>query len=42
MIPIAYPSVGGANVAGITYAPFRNQPDPRPLRLAVRRVRPKP
>jgi hypothetical protein len=40
--PIAYPIAGGADVAEIRYTPFRALPDPAPVRLIVRRVRPKP
>ena len=39
--PIPYWIDGGADVAEIAYTPFRQRPDPRPVRLIVRRVRPK-
>jgi Transposase DDE domain group 1 len=32
---------GGADMAEIAYTPFDQRPDPRPVRLIVRRVRPK-
>jgi hypothetical protein len=40
--PIPYWLDGGADVAETTYTPFADQPDPRPVRLIVRRVRPTP
>jgi hypothetical protein len=39
--PIPYWIEGGADVAEIAYTPFWQRPDPRPVRLIVRRVRPK-
>jgi hypothetical protein len=33
---------GGADVAEVTYLPFKSEPDARPVRLIVRRVRPTP
>jgi hypothetical protein len=41
-IPIPYGLEGGADVAETSYTPFADQPDPRPVRLIVRRVRPTP
>jgi len=40
--PIPYWLDGGADVAETTYVPFADQPDARPVRLIVRRVRPTP
>ena len=40
--PIPYWLDGGADVAETTYTPFTDQPDARPVRLIVRRVRPTP
>ena len=40
--PIPYWLDGGADVAETSYTPFADQPDPRPVRLIVRRVRPTP
>ena len=40
--PIPYWLEGGADVAETTYTPFTDQPDARPVRLIVRRVRPTP
>jgi Transposase DDE domain group 1 len=40
--PIPYWLEGGADVAETTYTPFTDQPDARPVRLIVRRVRPNP
>jgi hypothetical protein len=40
--PIPYWISGGADVAETTYTPFRDEPDARPVRLIVRRVRPTP
>ena len=40
--PIPYWLTGGADVAETTYTPFADQPDPAPVRLIVRRVRPTP
>ena len=40
--PIPYWIEGGADVAEATYVPFADQPDPRPVRLIIRRVRPTP
>lgn len=39
--PIPYPIAGGADVAEITYTPFAHEPGATPVRLIVRRVRPK-
>ncbi len=40
--PIPYWIDGGADVAEITYTPFADRKDPRPVRLIVRRVKPTP
>ncbi|HUY98744.1 MAG TPA: IS1380 family transposase [Thermomicrobiaceae bacterium] len=40
--PIPYWLEGGADVAETTYTPFASEPDARPVRLIVRRVRPTP
>jgi hypothetical protein len=40
--PIPYWMDGAADVAEITYTPFRPEPDAAPVRLIVRRVRPTP
>jgi hypothetical protein len=40
--PIPYWLDGGADVAEISYTPFADQKDARPVRLIVRRVRPTP
>ena len=40
--PIPYWIEGGADVAEVPYTPFADQPDARPVRLIVRRVRPTP
>jgi hypothetical protein len=40
--PIPYWLDGGADVAETTYVPFTDQPDARPVRLIVRRVKPTP
>jgi hypothetical protein len=40
--PIPYWLSGGADVAETTYTPFAGEPDARPVRLIVRRVRPSP
>jgi len=40
--PIPYWLDGGADVAETSYTPFADQPDPRPVRLIVRRVKPTP
>ncbi len=40
--PIPYWQEGGADVAETTYTPFRNSPNPEPVRLIVRRVKPTP
>jgi Transposase DDE domain group 1 len=40
--PIPYWLDGGADVAETTYVPFADEPDARPVRLIVRRVRPTP
>jgi hypothetical protein len=40
--PIPYWLDGGADVAETTYTPFKDEPDPRPIRLIVRRVKPTP
>jgi hypothetical protein len=40
--PISYWLDGGADVAETSYTPFADQPDARPVRLIVRRVRPTP
>jgi hypothetical protein len=39
--PIPYPIWGGADVAEIAYTPFADEKGARPVRLIVRRVRPK-
>ncbi|MBF6607047.1 MAG: IS1380 family transposase [Chloroflexi bacterium] len=39
--PIAYPIAGGADVAEVVYTPFATEKDATPVRLIVRRVRPK-
>ena len=39
--PIPYPIEGGADVAEITYTPFASESHALPVRLIVRRVRPK-
>jgi Transposase DDE domain group 1 len=39
--PIPYPIRGGADVAEIAYTPFADEKGARPVRLIVRRVRPK-
>jgi hypothetical protein len=41
-MPIPYWLDGGADVAETTYVPFATEPDARPVRLIVRRVRPTP
>ena len=40
--PIPYWMEGAADVAEITYTPFKNEPDTAPVRLIVRRVKPTP
>jgi hypothetical protein len=40
--PIPYWIDGGADVAETTYTPFKDQPDAKPVRLIVRRVKPTP
>jgi Transposase DDE domain group 1 len=40
--PIPYWIDGGADVAETAYLPFADQPDPAPVRLIVRRVKPTP
>jgi hypothetical protein len=40
--PIPYWLDGGADVAETSYTPFADQPDARPVRLIVRRVKPTP
>jgi len=40
--PIPYWLEGGADVAETTYTPFADEPDAKPVRLIVRRVRPTP
>ena len=40
--PIPYWMEGAADVAEITYTPFRSKPDAAPVRLIVRRVKPAP
>jgi hypothetical protein len=40
--PIPYWLDGGADVAETSYVPFKDEPDARPVRLIVRRVRPTP
>jgi hypothetical protein len=40
--PIPYWMAGGADVAETTYIPFADQPDAKPVRLIVRRVKPTP
>jgi hypothetical protein len=40
--PIPYPLEDGADVAETVYVPFAEQPQARPVRLIVRRVRPLP
>jgi len=40
--PIPYWIDGGADVAETTYTPFAGEPDAKPVRLIVRRVRPTP
>ena len=40
--PIPYWMEGGADVAEITYTPFKSEPGAAPVRLIVRRVRPTP
>ena len=40
--PIPYWMDGAADVAETTYIPFQSEPDAAPVRLIVRRVRPKP
>ena len=40
--PIPYWMDGAADVAETTYAPFQDEPDARPVRLIVRRVKPTP
>ena len=40
--PIPYRMDGAADVAETTYTPFRSEPDPEPVRLIVRRVKPTP
>ncbi|MCC6494663.1 MAG: IS1380 family transposase [Propionibacteriaceae bacterium] len=40
--PIPYWLDGGADVAETTYVPFKDEPDARPVRLIVRRVKPTP
>ena len=40
--PIPYWMDGAADVAETTYIPFQNEPDPAPVRLIVRRVKPTP
>ena len=40
--PIPYWMDGAADVAETTYVPFRSEPDPAPVRLIVRRVKPTP
>lgn len=41
-VPIAYPIAGGADVAELSYTPFARHGRAVPVRLIVRRVRPKP
>jgi hypothetical protein len=40
--PIPYWLAGGADVAETTYTPFAGEPDAKPVRLIVRRVKPTP
>ena len=40
--PVPYWMDGAADVAETTYTPFQNEPDAAPVRLIVRRVKPKP
>ena len=40
--PIPYWMEGAADVAEITYTPFKSEPDAAPVRLIVRRVKPTP
>ncbi len=40
--PIPYWIDGGADVAEVSYTPFAGEPDARPVRLIVRRVKPTP